>query len=203
MPNCDFYGTPEDHEELLSWLFSEATCHVFESYSAFEQPLSRFESPQDVLQQFDRRYTNGEKWSVVYLQLYVIGAGPQFTPQRVKLDPKDCNGASFRYAAEGWGLVQLYLTSAKADGLENSHTNHNSRKRAEAWAPTYRDLADHPSAWDFDRITSFSSRLNRQIRKMGVGNVASRPVLPGAMKVWQSGLSLWPYKPGQDTMKLM
>lgn len=202
MPNCDFYATPEDHAELLSWLFAEATCHVYELASDFEQPLKRFDSPEAVLMQFERRYPNGEKWKVVHLQLYVIGASPVFAPRRVTLDPKYCDGATFRYGAEGWGLVQLYLANAKATSLENSHTNHNSRKRAEAWAPTYRDLADAPSAWDFERITSFSSRLNRQIRKMAVGKLGSRPVLPGALKLWQSGLPLWPYKPGEQTLKM-
>ena len=200
MPNCDFYATVEDHEGLLSWLFSEATCRVFELSSDFELPLRQFQSPEEVLQQFERRYPTGEKWREVHLQLYVIGAGPQFKPRRVALDPKACEGATFRYEAEGWGLVQLYLASATTDGLENSHTNHNSEKRAEAWAPTYRKHGD-PSAWDFKRITSFSSRLNRQIRKRAAGKIGGRVVLPGAMKVWESGLPLRPYKPGQKVIE--
>src|SRR5262245_30214039 len=104
MPNCDFYATSEDHEGLLSWLFAEATCHVYELGSDFEKPLRRFESPEEVLREFDRIYPNGEPWREVHLQLYVIGAGPKFEPRRVALNPKACNGASFRYAADGWGL---------------------------------------------------------------------------------------------------
>lgn len=202
MPNCDFYATPEDHAELLSWLFGEATCQVYELASDFEQPLKRFESPEEVLEQFERRHPNGEKWKVIHLQLYVIGASPVFAPRRVTLNPKYCDGAKFRYGAEGWGLVQLYLASAKLNSTESSHTNHNSRKRAEAWAPTYHELAG-PSEWDFERITSFSSRLNRQIRKFAVGKLGSRPVLPGASKLWLSGLPLWPFKPGKDKMTVL
>jgi hypothetical protein len=201
MPNCDFYGTLEDHQGLLLWLFAEATCQVFELASDFGQPLKQFESADAVLRQFDLRSPIEERRKAVLLQLYVIGAGPKFTPRRVRLNPKACDGASFRYEAEGWGLVQLYLASATARGLENSHTNHNSRKRAEAWAPLYRKLAD-PLAWDFKRISSFSSRLNRQIKKMAIGKLGSRPVLPGALKVWKSGLPLWPYKPGAQTIKM-
>jgi hypothetical protein len=201
MPNCDFYATIEDHEDILSWLFSEETCDVFELGSGFEQPLKQFRTANDVLCEFDRHYPNGEKWKTVHLQLYVKGAGPKFTPRRVALNPKFCDGSTFRYAAEGWGLVQLYLSSESADGLENSHTNHNSKKRAETWAPTYRDLSD-PSSWDFDRISSFSSRLNRQIRKRAIGKLGSRPVLPGAMKLWQSGLGLRPYKPGEHSIEM-
>ena len=196
MPNCDFYATRDDHEGLLSWLFAEATCHVYELASDEGQSLRQFASPREVLQQFD--YPNENK--VVHLQLYVIGAGPRFKPRRVRLDPARFDGASFKYEAEGWGLVQLYLATTTPDGLDASHTNHNSAARAKAWAPTYRRLAD-PSEWDFKCITAFSSRLNRQIRKQAVGKFRGRVVLPGALKAWKSGLPLSPYKPGRDKME--
>ena len=202
MPNCDFYATREDHEGLLSWLFAEATSQVYELASDPGQSLKRFELPREVLQQFDRNYPNGKKWCEVHLQLYVIGAGPTFKPQRVRLNPAHCDGASFRYEAEGWGLVQLYLVTATAGGLDASHTNHNSAARAQTWAPEYPKLGD-PSKWDFKRITGFSSRLNRQIRKQGVGKIKGRVVLPGAMKLWKSGLPLSPYKPGRDVIETL
>jgi len=202
MPNCDFYATREDHEGLLSWLFAEATCHVYELASDEGHPLRQFESPHEVLQDFDTVYPNGRRCSIVHLQLDVIGAGPRFKPRRVRLDPVHCDGASFRYEAEGWGLVQLYLVTATAGGLDASHTNHNSAARAQTWAPEYPKLGD-PSKWDFKRITAFSSRLNRQIRRQAVGKIKGRVVLPGAMKLWKSGLPLSPYKPGRDVIETM
>lgn len=200
MPNCDFYATRDDHQGLLSWLFAEATCHVYELASDFGESLRQFESPHEVLRQFDRAYPNGKKRSEIHLQLYVIGAGPRFKPRRIRLDPARCDGASFRYEAEGWGLVQFYLATATPDGLDASHTNHNSAARAEAWAPAYRSLGD-PSAWDFKRITAFSSRLNREIRKRAVGKIRGRVILPAAMKLWKSGLPLAPYEPGRDVIE--
>ncbi|MDB6026441.1 MAG: hypothetical protein JWM68_2664 [Verrucomicrobiales bacterium] len=189
MPNCDFYAVPSDHEPLLDWLFAERTCEVYELGSEFEQPLRRFESTSRVMELFDQ-------YATVHLQLYVIGAGPPFVPKRIRLNPEACGGATFRYAAEGWGLIQLYLSSAKPTRLEVSHTNHNSLKRATAWAPTIQDLAS-PEAWDFARIISFSSRLNRTIKKQGVAKIGSRVILPGALSLWESGLSLGPYNLGE------
>jgi hypothetical protein len=168
MPNCDFFATPEDHALVLDWLFADGACEVYELSSDFEQPLKRFRSSVDVLQQFDRRHRNGEVWHKVHLQLYVVGARPPFNARRVKLDPESCNGATFRYAADGWGLVSLYLAALRGERLENSHTNHNSAKRAEARAP-HGGVKPGPDAWDFKRIGAFSARLNRQIRKLGVG----------------------------------
>lgn len=201
MPNCDFYATPEDHERLLHWLFAEGTCRVFELSSDFEKPLKEFRSAGDVLSQFDRTYITGEKWHTVHLQLYVLGACPPFVPRRVQLNPKACDGATFRYAADGWGLVQLYLAAATAHGLNNSHTNHNSRKRAEAWAPTIPTMQD-VGLCDFKKISAFSSRLNRQVKKLSVANVGSRPILSGALKLWQEGVSLLPFHHDNSTVVL-
>ena len=200
MPNCDFYATPEDHEHLLSWLFTDAACSVYELASDFEEPLKRFESAVDVMRQFERRYPNGEPWQV-RLNLYVLGAGPAFEPRRITLDPSVCGGATFRYEAAGWGLVQLYLSAPRANRLENSHTNHNSRPRAERWEPI-RGVESGSAAWDFARITAFSSRLNRQIKKRAVATIGGRAVLADALELWKGGVSLAPYVPGKHVLRM-
>lgn len=199
MPNCDFYAVEEEHEQLLHWLLNEGTCRLFELYSDFETPLREFLTVRDVISQFSRTSGNGRKWDAVYLQLYVIGASPQFVPRRVELDPAACGGARFRYAAEGWGLVQLYLSVPGVDGLRNSHTNHNSLKRAKAWQSVDSDV-DPVSSWDFKKISAFSSRLNRQVKKMSVAKIGSRPVLPGALKLWDAGIPLLPYSQNGSVM---
>lgn len=192
MPNCDFYATPADHSELLSWLFSERSCEVYELASEVETPLKRFESAEEVTDEFKRSYGNGKPRTDVYLQIYVLGAGPPFVPQRTILDPAKCDGATYRFGAEGWGLVQLYL-SAPSDGrLSCSHTNHNTRKRAETWERSGGSLGP-VAAWDFDRITSFSSRFNRYVKRSALAAIGSRAVLPHALEASMSGLKLDPY----------
>lgn len=196
MPNCDFYGVPSDHELILSWLFSDNSCRIYELASDFEKPLREFQAADEVLSQFARTHRGGESWSAVHLQVYVIGSGPNFVPRRVSLDPRACDGATFRYAADGWGLVQLYLhTVEKSGALRNSHTNHNSEKRAKAWEATHSELGPIDS-WDFKRISSFSSRLNRYIRGLGVAKIGSRTILPGALERVESGITLLPRDSG-------
>ena len=186
MPNCDFFATPDDHKGILEWLFAEGTCHVHELASAFGERLTRFESVDEVMARFHRT-------RAVYLQLEVLGAGPKFRARRIKLDPKRCGGATFRYEAEGWGLVQLYLENARRGRLDLSHTNHNSATRAGVWSPTVPELGS-PAAWDFKRINAFSARLNREIRKRAVAKVWTRVVLPGALEQWKRGVQLGPFE---------
>jgi hypothetical protein len=198
MPNCDFYATPEDHLGLLQWLFAEETCRVYELASVFGEPLRCFNSAEEVATASG--WSARKQGTAALLQLYVLGAGPPFRARRIRLDPAACGGATFRYEADGWGLVQLYLEVPRRDQLRNSHTNHNSQTRAQTWAHTVSQLGD-PAQWDFARITSFSSRLNREIRKRAVARIGSRPVLPGALKLWDANMSLVPYCPGEHAIE--
>ncbi len=201
MPNCDFYATEHDHEQVLDWLFAEGSCRVFELYSQSETPLQEFHSPSEVLAQFERVYRGGTPWHTVYLQLYVIGAGPPFAPTRIRLDPEKCDGATFRYRANGLGLIQLYLAKATPEGLQASHTNHHSAAGARASAGLV-EVSDTVEGWDFKKITAFSSRLNRYIRKLGVAKLESRAVLPGALALWNERVPLRPYTHEESELRL-
>lgn len=188
MPNCDWYGTPADNKPILDFIFSEGTCDVYESHSEAETPLQQFTSSEEVLAQFENTYSNGKKEHSVHLQLYVKGSGPPFTPRRYSLNPERCDGATYRYSADGMGLVQLYIERCVDGVLLNSHTNRNSEKRAANWFDP-----DEIPLWDFKAVSRFSSRLNRQIRKLGVAKLGSQVVLPEASELWKSGARLMPY----------
>ncbi|MEN4918482.1 hypothetical protein ABE485_07405 [Achromobacter spanius] len=45
-------------------------------------------------------------------------------------------------------------------------------------------------------------RLNRQISIRSAGKLGSRPVLPGALQLWEQGISLSPYLPGKDALRV-
>lgn len=191
MPNCSFYATLEDHAQLLPWLFAEQACHVYEGYSSLGEPLRQFTSTDQVLAQFDRSFANGKLVTEVGLMLYVLGSGPALVPKHIALDPKRVSGATHRYSAEGWGLIGLSLCIPSREGLKNSNTNHNSQKRAEAWESVAKDMAP-AVAWDFKKITAFSSRLNRAIRIRAVGKLGSYAVLPGAAELWKTNFPFLP-----------
>lgn len=104
--------------------------------------------------------------------------------RRYELNPGALGDATFRFACEGWGLIQLFLRTPRDGQLPVSHTNHNSAARARAWAPTYPELGD-PDLWDWRQVARASRRLNRHIQGLAVAKDGSRPVLPAA---YASGL---------------
>jgi len=188
MPNCDFFATAADHAPLLAWLFDENTCAVYEAYSPGEAPLRRFAGAAEVMREFEREGAYGR----CHLRLHVNGSGPVPEPRRIDIIASEqaACGFRYRYTIEGWGLVplQLYVPQMKKGQrqLDKSHTNHNSQKRAEAWADIRQGM-NSPDAWDFRKVTAFSSRLNRQIRKRAVAKWGGCSILAGAWTEWENG----------------
>ena len=157
MPNLDFYATGGDLVEILEHLFESGDCRVFELYSEPGQELVEFHCTNELKDHpyFDHAPPSAQS-PFLTLQLYVTDSGGPFRIERVSLDPRHCNGHTFRYCMRGAGLIQLYLGGIRQDGrIVHSHTNHISGKRAIQEALSLEDINDALS-WDWKRLESFS-----------------------------------------------
>lgn len=180
MPNCDFFACGDDHRVILEYLFDSLSCRVFELYSAFDSELAEFTTLNELKRHYDIQDWTTHKHGSLHLQIYADNALGPVNFRRIDLNPAKCDGATFRYSTEGWGLIQLYLESPRGDSLANSHTNHNSEARANKWA-SVDDRLDSPDSWDWKSVTSFSQKLNRFIRKQAIAKKHTRVVLPSAL----------------------
>jgi len=181
MPNCDFYAANRDHLKILTFLFESGDCDLYQSQCKPFKTIDRLKCIQDVESSFE--FTD---WRCIpqtmYLQIYAHGAGGS-----VQIEPVAQNTPYAAFRTSGWGLIQLYLEAPRGNFLGSSHTNHFSEGRAQTWSNTVQDM-ESPDAWDWARINSFSGRLNRFIRKLGVDKVGSRAILEHAAKLRESGI---------------
>jgi hypothetical protein len=177
MPNCDFYGLESDLASVLEFVFCETGCRVFESYSAYGRELLEFRSVADLRQRYVLGHCQGNAPSIL-LSLLPESAGELVRDQI----PSHVVSAAApgRFAAGGWGLIQLQLGGESPHGIVKSHTNHNSEKRAAAWEHQYGDAWGSPASWDWSLVASSSRRINDFVRKMAITKDGSRPVLPAA-----------------------
>lgn len=185
MPNCEFYGAPGDFEPILQFIFDELGCRVIEAYSDFDCELREFSSVEDLT----KSAVIGDcskGWPSCYVVLWPVEASDQVRVRRIELSPASGLG-TFRYCAEGWGLILLQLGGIGSRGLHPSRTTHNSEKRARRWAAIYRDQMGDPSAWDWKLVDRTSGQLNRHIRSLACGKIGSRLVLPAAQKAIDAG----------------
>ena len=180
MPNCDFYAADDDHRLIIEFVLAETSCRVFELSSEANEKLRKFRSFAE-LQSAKRKGV----WPPL-LNLWSVSANPKVKVEKTKFAATKTRPAWTREELQGWGPIQLYLESPREGELRPSHTNHNSKKRAERWAPTY---PEQPSVggWDFATVNRESGRINRFIRKLAVGKVGSRVVLPGAQALFVAG----------------
>jgi hypothetical protein len=187
MPNCDFYAVGDDHRAILEFLIEDGSCRIFEMYSPFGQRVKEFHNLTDFRARYDFRDWHLGCNESILLQLYAHDSSAKVAFERIELDPKRCQGATFRYKTVGWGLVQLYLEPVRRNKLHSSHTNHNSEKRARAWEETSPELGP-VARWNWKSVTSFSRRLNSFIRKLAVFKIGSRVVLPQADALRNQGV---------------
>ena len=188
MPNLDFYAVDDDLRKVMDIVFAQPGCRVFESHSAFGRELVEFTDARQLNAMLDAR-DPGQKGGWTLLRIVPPGAMDLARMKRIALKPEHCDGHTFRYGISGWGLIDLHIGGQGAKGLVHSHFNHNSHVRARAWQATYPDLGDVED-WDWKAVASLSSAINRAVRKLAVGKIGSRPVLPQAQAAIAAGCEL-------------
>ena len=170
MPSLTFYAVDEDWLAVVEAVFDLGLFRVFQATSEPDRELREFHTAEEAV----------SSRQAGQLMAFVVGAGPDPQARRIDFRPGRPGEATFRYTCEGWGLVQLsYGGPFGPRELHWSHTNHNTRKRAAAWAEVIPRLGD-PADWNWPTVTSASGKLNRVIRRMAVSKIGSHPVLPHA-----------------------
>ncbi len=140
-------------------IFKECPSTVIEAYSGFSQELRSFQSAQDLcVYATARRDLPGGS---VHVAVHYPDMAGRVARTRVALDPHKCEGHTYRYKVDGWGLIWVHLQLRSAN-LE-SFVSANSEKRANAWAPTFPEL-DAPSAWDWPTVARHLRRLRRALK---------------------------------------
>jgi len=178
MPNCDFYAVPADWLQVVQFIFTNQDWVLYELSSRPDCEVKVFHSVNEV-----KALLQGEDESF-HFQLYSPAMGGLVQFRRIDFSPGAVPGKSFRYATEGFGLIEFYVSRPRNGKLRPSHTNHFSMKGAEDWAPIRSEVAS-PNNWNWKHVTSMSNRLNRHIRSLGVAKHGSRAILQGA----QAGLA--------------
>jgi hypothetical protein len=148
--------------ELAGFLFESGSPVVFHAYSDYGQPLRSFRSSSELIADIESAFAAGQK-SVQFALHYPDTKG-HVAERKITLDSKRSDGHTWRYAVEGWGLIQLQGDLRDAPTIE-CRVAVNTQKRAEGWAATYPELLD-PSLWDWSAIQHHSGRIIRRMKKI-------------------------------------
>jgi hypothetical protein len=178
--NYKFFAYQQDFEEISRYLLEELRLSIFQSYSDPEQPLKEFRSVEELINEIN---TQGYPLQLV---LWKKAFGFDYKINRIELNPKYCNGKTFRYRIDGWGLILLQVNGPKGNSLEASSISHNSEKRATAWESTNTGLGKVKEV-SWKEINSTSSKLKYYIgNKLAKTRTNSLDTLPNAKEYLES-----------------
>ncbi len=182
----DFFADKADKIEILDFIFKDTDLQVYDLGSPYGKEICQYKTSDEISSKFDLEI---DEFGTTF-QLWTPRHKGKPIFRKIDLDPKRCNGHTFRYATEGWGLIQLYFGGLKNKELKRSNIGHQSEKRALAW----EDISNTNglvSLWDWREIEITSRKLKYQIHnKLATRKIGSFGVLTGADKLEKQGIIL-------------
>lgn len=185
--NYDFFADRADKLQILEYILCETDLQIYDASSIYGQEICNYKSVEEISSKFD--LVNGDKFAVTF-QLWTPRHKGQPLFRKIELDPKRCNGHTFRYSTEGWGLIQLYFGGLKNNELNLSHIGHFTEKAALKWEDA-NSFNRQVSSWDWTEIQLSSKKLKHQMHnKMASKKLGTIDVLPGAAVLENAGIRL-------------
>lgn len=164
----DYFATPDEQVKVLRGILDIPGLRVYELYSAAGQELKEYFDVESII--FDLK--NGGQ--SLYFQLWLPEFNCQPIFRKVDLNPKYCNGHTFRYATNGIGLIQFYLGAFNGNNLFKSHLGHFEERGA------IGRFGDEAKLWNWPAIRRISGKIKREIQKLATTKHNSYDVLEEA-----------------------
>jgi len=183
----NFFADTRDKIDILDFIFKNTDLLIYDHYSPFGQEINVYKNTDQISSKFD--LNKGGQFAFTF-QLWSQRFKGDIIYKRIELDPKKCNGYTYRYSTEGWGLIQLYFGGLQNNILHHSHIGHFNEKGALKWESTNK-LNGKVINWDWKEIEKTSRQIKFQIQqKLSIRKIGSYAVLSGADKLENQGIEL-------------
>ena len=192
----DFFAGETDKIEVLNFIFAETDLRIFDLSSPYGQKISEYKSPDEISSKLDLKARDK---TAISFQMWSPGFKAEPIFERVDLNPRYCDGHTFRYTTQGWGLIQLsfggtqaveYVNISPYKYLALSHIGHFNQKGALRWEDINL-INGKVNKWDWAEIEKTSRKLKYHIHnKLAVKKMGSRGILKGAEALQNEGFKL-------------
>ena len=183
----NFFADKADKLVILDFIFKETDLHIYDFGSPYGQEICEYKNIDEIDSKFD--LSNGDKFAVSF-QLWAPRHKGKPLFRKVNLDPKHCDGYTFRYSTDGWGLIQLYFGGLKNNALNQSHIGHFNEMGALKNEST-SSFNGKVNDWNWAEIQATARKLKYQIHnKLAIRKIGSLGVLSGADNLEKKGIKL-------------
>ena len=146
--------------ELMELAFQIGEVRIFESYSEMEEEIVEIKNYQDYLNYFQKSINQKKKH--ISFGLHYKEAEGFLRIRRINLNPKSCDGKTFRYNIEGWGIIHIQL-DLREERIE-CRIAVNTEKRAQKWESINPELKPS-NLWNWKIVESKARKLIRELKK--------------------------------------
>lgn len=182
----NFFADEEDKIAILEYILSQTDLRIYDLYSAYGEELRSYPDLESLVSTTDLK--EGGQFSSCF-HLWDPAFEGKVRIERITLNPRYCEGHSFRFASMGWGLIKLYFGGIENGQLNYSHIGHFNEKgalRREAEGPkmAHQKVRD----WNWAAIRKCSRNLKYYIHeKLAVRKMGSKGLLPAAANLLDAG----------------
>lgn len=153
--------------ELIDYILSDSKTEFYESYSGMEKEIVRINSLSEFQDYFNKGIANGKMHCG--FGIYNPESKGKFFTSKIKLNPKYCDGKTFRYRIDGWAIISLQLDLKNGENKIECTVSVNSKKRAANWKSTNPEFGN-PDLWVWKSVESRARKIINRLKKF------SRPI---------------------------
>lgn len=146
--------------DIVNAIFLEPAV-AYQDYSDFDSELRQYENEESLMSAISNAIDSNAHSA--NFSIYYPEAKGYFFAEKKSLNPVKCNGATFRYVASGWGLIQLQI-DLKNKIKPEVRVSVNSQKRAGAWFQTCPEFRE-PSLWEWKFVEKQARRIIRVLKQ--------------------------------------
>lgn len=147
---------------LIEYILSDSKNELHESYSEMEAEIIQINSLTEFQSYFENGNINGK--THLNFGIYNPKFKGKFFISKIKLNPKYCQGKTYRYRIDGWALIFLNLELKKDKSQIECQVSVNSKKRAENWKIINPEFGN-PELWEWKIVESDARRLINRLKK--------------------------------------
>ena len=129
--------------ELMKFVLSDSKNELYESYSEYKDYFA---------------HSISENKKQLSFGIFHPESKGKFSITKLKLDPKYCNGKTYRNRIDGWGIIYIHLNLLNVENEIECRISVNSKKKAENWNITRPEM-ENPELWDWKIVESNTRKL--------------------------------------------
>ncbi|WP_298330489.1 hypothetical protein [uncultured Dokdonia sp.] len=145
---------------LIEYILSDSKIEFYESYSEMEKEIVQISKYSEFLKYFENSISENKKQ--LKFGIYYPEAKGKFYIDKIKLNPKYCNGKTYRYNTNGWGVIYVHLDLQKSK-IE-CRVSVNSKTRAQNWTSTNPEFGN-PELWEWKIVENNARKIITRLKK--------------------------------------